>query len=123
MKVRIRLIGARPNFDMISENPNVSLDIVDCSLYARCVTLKEDYHKNRMYKLAYAPVENSYMETMAKTYIIPARQNDFFPGNIFKYIRKNTYTSISQCNEFKLCLFLYNLYSVFAQLSTVWLTF
>ena len=45
MKVRIRLIGGRQNFYMISENPNVGLGIVDCSLYTRCVMLKEHYHK------------------------------------------------------------------------------
>ena len=33
MKIRLRLIRARPNFYMISDNPNVSLGIVDCSLY------------------------------------------------------------------------------------------
>ena len=47
MKVRIRLIRARPNFYMISENPNVSLRIVDCPLYTRRVMLKEDYHKEK----------------------------------------------------------------------------
>ena len=57
MKVRIRLIRARPNFYMISDNPNVSLGIVDCSLYTRRVMLEEDYHKKRMSPLAYAPVE------------------------------------------------------------------
>ena len=45
MKVRIRLIRAQPNFYMISENPNVSLGIMNCSLYTRRVMLKEDYHK------------------------------------------------------------------------------
>ena len=30
MKIRLRLIRARPNFYMISDNPNVSLGIVDC---------------------------------------------------------------------------------------------
>ena len=30
MKIRPRLIRARPNFYMISDNPNVSLGIVDC---------------------------------------------------------------------------------------------
>ena len=67
MKVRIRLIRARPNFYMISENPNVSLGIVDCSLYSRRVMLKDDYHKKRMSELAYAPVEYNYMATLAKT--------------------------------------------------------
>ena len=45
MKVRIRLIRARPISYMISENPNVSLVIVDRSLYTRRFMLKEDYHK------------------------------------------------------------------------------
>ena len=83
MKVRIRLIGARPNFYTITENPNVSLGIVDCSLYTRRVMLKEDHHKKRMSQLAYAPVEYNYMETLAKTDIIPARPNQFNQENIF----------------------------------------
>ena len=66
MKIRIRLIRARPNFYMISENPNISLGIVDCYLYTRRVMLKEDYHKKRMSQLAYAPVEHSHMETLAR---------------------------------------------------------
>ena len=68
---------------MISENPNVSLGIVDCSLYTRRVKLKEHYHKKRMSQLIYAPVEYNYMETLAKTYVISARQNQFFQENIF----------------------------------------
>ena len=72
MKVRIRLTRARPNFYMISENPNVSLGIMDCSLYTPRVMLKEDYHKKRMSQLVYVPVEYNYMETLVKTYIIPA---------------------------------------------------
>ena len=83
MKIRISLIRARPNFYMISENPNVSLGIVDCSLYTRRVMLKEDYHKERMSQLAHAPVEYNYMETLAKTFIIPARQNQFIQEKIF----------------------------------------
>ena len=47
MKVRLRLIRARPNFYMISDNPNVSLGIVDCSIYTRRIALKDDYHKKR----------------------------------------------------------------------------
>ena len=75
MKIRLRLIRARPNFYMISDNPNVSLGIVDCSLYTRRIALKDDYHKKSMEVLAYAPVEYSYLETLEKTFIIPARQN------------------------------------------------
>ena len=83
MKIRLRLIRARPKFYMISDNPNVSLGIVDCSLYTRRIALKDDYHKKRMDMLAYAPVEYNYLETLAKTFIIPARQNQFIQENIF----------------------------------------
>ena len=83
MKIRLRLIRARPNFYMISDNHNVSLGIVDCSLYTRRIALKDDYHKKRTDMLAYAPVEYNYLETLAKTFIIPARQNQFFQENIF----------------------------------------
>ena len=83
MKIRLRLIRARPNFYMISDNPNVSLGIVDCSLYTRRIALKDDYHKKRIDMLAYAPVEYNYLETLAKTFIIPARQNQFIQENIF----------------------------------------
>ena len=52
MKIRLRLIRARPNFYMVSDNPKVRLGIVDCSLYSRRVALKDDYHKKRMDMLA-----------------------------------------------------------------------
>ena len=83
MKIRLRLIRARPNFYMISDNPNVSYAIVDCSLYTRRIALKYDYHKTRMDMLAYAPVEYNYLGILAKTFIIPARQNQFIQENIF----------------------------------------
>ena len=83
MKIRLRLPRARPNFHMISDNPNVSLGIVDCSLYTPRIALKDDYHKKRMDMLAYAPMEYNYLETLAKTFIIPARQNQFLQENIF----------------------------------------
>ena len=77
MKIRLQLIRARPNFYMISDNPNVSLGIVYCSLYTRRIALKDDYHKKRMDMLAYAPVEYNFLETLAKKFIIPGRQNQF----------------------------------------------
>ena len=83
MKIRLRLIRAGPNLHMISDNPNVSLGIVDCSLYTRRIALKDDYHKKRMDMLAYAPVKYNHLETLAKTFIIPARQNQFVQENIF----------------------------------------
>ena len=82
MKIRLGLIGARPYFYMISDNPNVSLRIVDCSLYTGRTAVGDDFHKERMDMLAYAPVEFNYMETLANTFIIPARQNQFIQENI-----------------------------------------
>ena len=83
MKIRLRLIRARPIFYMISDNPKVSLGIVDCSPYTRRIASKDDIQKKRMDMLAYAPVEYNYLETLAKTFIIPARQNQFNQENIF----------------------------------------
>ena len=83
MKVRLRLIRTRPNFYMINDNPNVSLGIVDCSLYTRRIALKDECHKKRMDMFAYTPIEFNYLETLAKTFIIPARQNQFIQENIF----------------------------------------
>ena len=57
MKIRLRLIRARPNFYMISDNLNVSLGIVDCPLYTRRIALRDDYHKKQIDMLAYTPVE------------------------------------------------------------------
>ena len=83
MTIRLRPIRARPNFYMISDNPNVRLGIVNCSLYTRHIALKDDYHKKRMDMLAYTPVEFNYLETLAKTFVFPARQNQFIQENIF----------------------------------------
>ena len=83
MKIRLRLIKARPKFYMISDNPNVSLGIVDCSPYTRCIAVKDDYHKKRMDMLTYTTVEFNDLKTPATTFIIPARQNQFIQENIF----------------------------------------
>ena len=83
MKNRLQLIRARPIFYMISNNPNVSVAIVDCSLYTRRIALKDDYHKKRMDMLANNPVVFNYLESLAETFIIPARQNQFIQENIF----------------------------------------
>ena len=68
---------------MIGDNSNVSLGIVDCSLYTRRIALKDDHHRKRMDMLAYTPVEFNYLVTLAKTFIIPSRQNQFIQENIF----------------------------------------
>ena len=45
--------------------------------------LKDDYHAKRMDMLAQTPVEFNYLEYFGKTFIIHARQNQFFRENIF----------------------------------------
>ena len=47
------------------------------------MTLNDVNHKKRMDIFAYTPVEYNYLETLAKTFIIPARQNQFIQENIF----------------------------------------
>ena len=69
MKLRLQLIRVRPNFCMISDNPSVSLGIVDCSLYTRRIAPEDDYHKKRMDMLVYTPVEYNYLETLGKTLV------------------------------------------------------
>ena len=83
LKFRLRVIRARPIFYMISDNPNVSRGIVDCSLYIRRLALKDDFHKKRMDIFAYVPAKHIFLETLAKKFIVPARQNQFIQENIF----------------------------------------
>ena len=68
---------------MISDNPNVTLGTVDCSIFTRRIAVKDDYHKKRMDILAYTRVELNYLGTLAKTFIIPARQKEFIQENFF----------------------------------------
>ena len=82
-KNRLRLIRARPNFYMISDKPNVSLGTVDCSFYIRRIALKDDYHEKQRDMLAFTPVEFKYFETLAKIFIIPARENQIIQEKIF----------------------------------------
>ena len=101
MKNRLRLIRASPNFFMTSENPDVSVGIVDCSICTRCNALKDVFHKKRMDMLAYIPVKSNYLETLAKTFIIPLRQNQWI---IKKHFQQCSSSSDCFCNDYKLCI-------------------
>ena len=48
MKFKLSLIRSRPNFYMISDNHNVNLGIVDCSINTHPFALEDDYHKKEM---------------------------------------------------------------------------
>ena len=82
MRSRLQLIKPRPNFCMFTDNPNVRFGMVDCSLYASHFVLKGDYHLKKLDMLAYISVEFNFMETLAQSFIFPARQTQFIPENI-----------------------------------------
>ena len=82
-KFSLRLIRARSNFYMISDNSNFCLGNVDCSFYTRRIAFKDDYHKKRMDMLVYTPVEFNCLEFPAKIFIIFATQNQFSQENSF----------------------------------------
>ena len=77
IKIWLQLFRARLNFYMIGGNPNVRLGIVDYSLYTRCSALQDDFHRKPTDMLAYTSLEFNYLETLAKTFIISSRQNQF----------------------------------------------
>ena len=81
IKNSLRLIRAIPNFYMNSDDHKFSFGIDDCSHYTRRILLHDDYHKKQMDKLAYTLVELNYLETLAKTFVIATRQNQFIGGN------------------------------------------
>ena len=82
-KVRIKLIRARPNFYMLSDNPIVSVKIIDCSLFTRRILLAEPNHQYLQWNLERGPAHCNYMGTIARTFIIPYRQNQFIQENVF----------------------------------------
>ena len=82
MKIKLRQIRARPTFYMINKNPNASPGDIDCSDYTSRIDLEDHYHKGRKNMLAYTHVEFNFLETLAKTFIIPAKQNQFIRANI-----------------------------------------
>ena len=77
---------------MLSDNANVSLKIVDSSLFTRKISVAEPNHQYLQRNLEREPAHYNYMETIAKTFIIPSRQNQFIQENVFNNapIRKIT---------------------------------
>ena len=69
---------------MLSDNPNGNMKIVDCSLFIRQILVAEPNHQYLQWNLEREPAHYNYMETMARTFIIPSLQNQFIRENIFK---------------------------------------
>ena len=100
VKIRLELFRARRIFRIVIDNPNDSLGIVDCSLYTRRISLKDDYHKKRMDILGYTPVQFNYLETLEKL-------SSFLPHKTSSF--RKTFSTIPNlsdcyCNEYKLCI-------------------
>ena len=70
---------------MLFDNPNVSLKVVDCSLFTRRVLVAEPNYQHLQWNLEREPAHYNYMETIARTFIIPSRQNQFIQENVFNY--------------------------------------
>ena len=66
-----------------SENPIVCLKIVDCSLFMRRILIAEPNHQNLQWNLEKEPDHYNNMETIARIFIIPSRQNQFIQENVF----------------------------------------
>ena len=100
MKIRLRLFKTRPNFFMISDNPHVSIGIVDCSLYTRRIALKDDYHKKNGHpRLCSCRIQlfgdfGKDIHHTCETKPIHSR----------KHFQQCSHSSSRDCNEHKLCL-------------------
>ena len=68
---------------MISYNPHVSLKVLDCSLLTKRVVVNEVYQQTIKYQLTHQPACYNFMETIARTFIIPSGQNQFIQENVF----------------------------------------
>ena len=78
MKFRLRPITDSPKINLISDNPGAGLEYSDCSVYTLRIVLNFAHHRKRLAMLAFILVERSYLETLAKIFIVPAGQNSWF---------------------------------------------
>ena len=100
MKIRLRLITARLNLYMISDNPNVSLGIVDCSLYARRIALRDDYHK----KNGHARLCSCRIKLFGDFGKNIQRTCETKPIHSRKHFQQCSHSPSRDCNDHKLCL-------------------
>ena len=85
---------------MLSDNSNVSLGILDCSLYTRRIALTDDYHKKRMDMLANIAVMFKQLE--ASKVLYHSRWTK--PVHPRKDFQQCSSSSNCYCNECKLCI-------------------
>ena len=101
MKFMLQLISSRPCFYMKSNNHNVGLVSVDCSLHTPFIALEDGQYKKRTDILANTHVEYNFSGTLPTTFIIPARKSQFIQEKNFKPCSSSL---VCHCNEYKHCL-------------------
>ena len=82
-KIRLKLIRARPNFYMISYNPHVSLEILDCSLFIRRVVVNAVYRQTIKYQLTHQPACYNFIETIARAFLFLQDRTSLFRKKFF----------------------------------------
>ena len=99
MRASLQLIAARTSFWWISGSPEVSLRIFDSWLYTRRISLRNENHNETIDMLAYTSVRLKYLETLSETRIIPVKQNQLFPREIFENapVRWTTIAANTSC--------------------------
>ena len=68
---------------MLSDKQNVSLINSDCSLFTSKILVAEPNYQFFQWNMEKELAQHNYIETSAKTFIIPSRQNQFILENIF----------------------------------------
>lgn len=82
-RVRIKLIRSRPNFYLCGADYGGQIQILHAVLNTRTVTVQDSMVKHIDQSLLREPAKYHFMETEARTFIIPANQNQFIEENVF----------------------------------------
>ena len=86
MKVRLQIISARPGSYMISDNPNGSLGIADCSFYTRRIALKVDYQIRKTDMPACTLVKFDLLAILPNTFIFSHRKSQLIRENLLNNV-------------------------------------
>ena len=79
----LKLIRARPKLHVISYNLQVSLKVLDCSLFTTSDFVNQVYHQTIKYQLTHQPACYNFIETIARSFLIPSGPNQFIQENAF----------------------------------------
>ena len=66
---------------MLTDNANVSLKIFGCLMFTERFLVAEFNHQYFQWNLEKGLDQNNYMKTVARTFFIPSRQNQFIQKN------------------------------------------